>query len=359
MLTPALAALKQEFPEAKLDLLTLHSHVRDAFANHPRIDSATFLPAYPGQWIISRFANLVGARLLMATLRHYPDLLLKLINGRYDLAINFGLCDFDQRLGNALLYCLDISTRVGARGPGDQFLTHTVNANPGGRHRVDTYFDLLKPLGIPAASKSYEYPISNEDVENVKLAMRDHGINGSRRLVVIHPGGKLHVNSRRWPAEYFARVCDFLAADGFEVVLTGDREDISVCDEVRDKTRQEIPSIAGALTFSETAALLSFADLVVTNDTATLHLAEAVQAQRVVSIFGPTDPALLAPQNERHVIFRSSLPCAPCMGGTIDASTERCWRDVKEECLWQTTPEQVVAVLRDLYAGRTARVASA
>jgi heptosyltransferase-2 len=167
------------------------------------------------------------------------------------------------------------------------------------------------------------------------------------------------VNSRRWPAEYFARVCEYLFNEGFEVVLTGDRDDVEVCAEVERACDAEIKSLTGALTFAESAALLSIADLVVTNDTATLHLAEAAAAARIVSIFGPTDPSLLAPRNSRHLVFRSNLPCAPCMGGTIDANTERCWREVKEECLWQTTPAQVIAELRQLYATRTSRVATA
>src|SRR6185503_5964729 len=95
-----------------------------------------------------------------------------------------------------------------------------------------------------------------------------------------------------------------------------------------------------------TAALLSLCQLFITNDTSTLHLAEAVEVPRVISIFGPTDPALLAPQSERHIVFRSKLPCAPCMGGLIDANTERCWRDVKEECLLEISPAEVIAVVR-------------
>jgi ADP-heptose:LPS heptosyltransferase len=155
------------------------------------------------------------------------------------------------------------------------------------------------------------------------------------------------INSRRWPADYYARVCDFLSvSEGFEVVLTGDGDDEAVCDEIVRGHGRKVKSIAGRLTFAETAALLSSCQLFITNDTSTLHLAEAVRVPRVVSIFGPTDPDLLAPQNERNVVLRSDLPCAPCMGGLIDGNTERCWRDVKEECMLGITPERVIDVLQ-------------
>lgn len=118
-------------------------------------------------------------------------------------------------------------------------------------------------------------------------------------------------------------------------------------------------SLAGCLSFAETAALLSLAELCLTNDTATLHLAEAVQVPRVISLFGPTDPDVLAPKNDRHIVFRSKLECAPCMGGIIDGNSERCRRDVKEECLSGIAPDQVIAVLDQLYPSSQARVARA
>ena len=359
MLTPALRALKERLPQARLDVLTLHPHVSDAFRDHPRIDSITTLPAYSGRWIVSKFANLAGAKLLFTTIRYYSEVLLRCVFGRYDVAINFGSADFDRRLGNALMYCLGIPIRIAAPTTDERLVTHPVATNQASQHRVDSYFDFLKPLGITKGQPVYEYPVSRRDVQNVQKLLLNRKIDRSRQLAVIHPGGKLHVNSRRWPAEYFAHVCDYLFSEGFEVVLTGDRDDVAVCEEVARLSNHQAQSIAGQLTFSETAALLGLGDLALTNDTATLHLAEAVGVSRVISIFGPTDPSLLAPQSVRHISFQSSLPCAPCMGGVIDSNTERCWRDVKEECLLQTTPAQVISVLRELYGARNARVASA
>jgi ADP-heptose:LPS heptosyltransferase len=357
MLTPALRALKQRYPQAQVDLITLHEHVSSAFRGLSSLDSILVLPPYAGQWIVSRFATLSGARLIAGTIRYYPELLLKLAFTRYDLAINFGLADFDCRVGSGLMRSVNIPTRIGLTG--SPFVTKPVPSDRLRQHRADAYSSFLEALGITKSQSDYEYPVAADDLEHVKRVLRDRRIDQARPLAVIHPGGKLHVNSRRWPAEYYARVCDFLSGEGFEVVLTGDGDDAVACDEVAKSMRAKVVSVCGELTFAQTAALLNLSDVVVTNDTATPHLAEAVKAPRVISIFGPTDPALLAPQSDRHLVFRSSLPCAPCMGGTIGAATERCWRDVKEECLWQTTPDQVIKVLRELYGKRATRVASA
>jgi ADP-heptose:LPS heptosyltransferase len=350
MLTPALATLHSNYPNAKIDFITLHGYVRDAFENHPRLNRITALPAYPGQWIISRFVNRTAAKSLLATMQCYPTLLAKHLFVRYDLGINFALSDFDRSLGNALLYCLNVRSRVGSLGSNDQLLTRVAAVADEPTHRVATYLNFLKPLGISAKSANshpYEFSVRQIDLNVVKLALRRESVDISKPLAVIHPGGKLHVNSRRWPAEYFARVCEFLCNEGFQIVLTGDDADRDVCEQIAGTLGINVKSIAGRLTFAESAALLSLCQLCITNDTSILHLAEAVQVPRVISIFGPTNPELLAPQSKRHIIFRSKLPCAPCMGGLIDANTERCWREVKEECLLEISPEQVIAVVRE------------
>ena len=360
MLTPALAALQGHYPGAKIDLITLHGYVKDAFQGHPRLDNISILPAYSGNWIISKFAKHSGARLVLAAICYYPVLLLKHSFSRYDVGINFGLPDFDRDLGNALLYCLGVPRRVGSGGLNDRLPTDRATVDYARTHRAAAYLSFLRPLGISSESFSYEFPVSQNDLQTVQHALRREKVDTSKPLAVIHPGGKLHINSRRWPAEYYARVCDFLCgSEGFEVVLTGDSDDEAACDEIVSRPGTKVKSIAGRLSFSETAALLSSCQLCITNDTATLHLAEALRVPRVVSIFGPTDPDLLAPQNERTIVLRSDLPCAPCMGGLIDGNTERCWRDVKEECLWRITPEQVIGVLGAYYPEPALRFASA
>jgi ADP-heptose:LPS heptosyltransferase len=360
MLTPALAALQSEYPNAKIDFVTLHGYVKEAFKNHPRLNAINTLPAYGGPWIIPRFVSRSGAKLVLAAMWYYPSVVLKGLFSRYDVGINFGLSDFDRNLGNALLYCLNAQRRIGSVGLRGTLLTDAVAFDYALTHRAAGYLKFLEPLGISDNSRAYEYPVSQENLDTVKLALQRANVDTSRPLAVIHPGGKIHINSRRWPAENFATVCEFLSVnEEFEIVLTGDRDDVDVCKQIADSLATRVKSIAGWFTFAETAALLSLSQLCITNDTSTLHLAEAALVPRVISIFGPTDADVLAPQNERHVVLRSHLPCAPCMGGIIDANTERCWRDVKEECLSGIGPEQVVSVLEQFYGTRPLRVASA
>jgi ADP-heptose:LPS heptosyltransferase len=360
MLTPALAALHAGQSSTQIELITLHEFVRVAFARHPRLHRISLLPNYSGGWIIRKFAGDGRAGLLAATLWYYPELLLRHSFACYDVGINFGMSDFDRKVGNALLFLLGVPRRIGSRGASEDLLTDALTVDVTATHRAAAYLSFLKPLAVSSESSAYEYPVGQDNLRMVTPALRSAGVDRSKPLAVIHPGGKLHINSRRWPAEYYARVVDFLTThEGFEVVLTGDRDDQVVCQEIADQSQAGVTSLAGRFSFAETAALLSICQVFITNDTATLHLAAAVQVPRVVAIFGPTNPDLLAPQNDRTVVLRSDLPCAPCMGGLIDSRTERCWLDQKEQCLWLITPDQVIGVLEIFYREPALRLARA
>lgn len=355
LLTPALAALQQNYPNASIDLITRHEYVREAFASHPRLNSITLLPPYSDPWLSPKVQNCSTAKLVWLTLWYYPELILKNCFRRYDLGVNFALSDFDRARGNALLFCIGVDSRVGSTGEHDELLTQSTEVDYSQTHRVQAYLDHLQPLKIRANGANYEFAITALDSLKVEQAIQRAGVAPTKPLVAIHPGGKLHINSRRWPAEYFVRVGEFLKANGFFVALTGDQEDDELCRGIAQTIGTGAASFAGSLSISETAALLSRSDLCITNDTATLHLAEAMLVPRVVSIFGPTDPTLLVPSNDRHLVFRSRLPCSPCMGSIIDGKTERCPREIKEECLWEVTPEEVIGALREQYERRVLR----
>ena len=60
------------------------------------------------------------------------------------------------------------------------------------------------------------------------------------------------------------------------------------------------------------AALIERCQLLVTNDTGTMHVATAVGTP-VVALFGSTDPSTTGPWGDGHVVIRKDVPCSPCL----------------------------------------------
>lgn len=96
---------------------------------------------------------------------------------------------------------------------------------------------------------------------------------------VLHPGAT--DIQRRWPAEKFAQVGDFLIEKGIKVYITGSLNESKIVEEVIGNMKYAASNVRGQLSINALTALLAKAKVVVSNDTGPLHLARAVGAPTV------------------------------------------------------------------------------
>jgi heptosyltransferase-2 len=147
--------------------------------------------------------------------------------------------------------------------------------------------------------------LTAEDSEVADRWLRAAGITGP--FVALAPGSIW--GSKRWP--HYAELARQLSAQ-VGVVLVGGREDEALAQEIRASVSQAV-SACGALTLRQSAALIGRAAVLVTNDSAPLHFAQAV-GTRTVAIFGPTVPAFgFGPRGPSdQVLGVDGLACRPC-----------------------------------------------
>ncbi|HEY6953412.1 MAG TPA: glycosyltransferase family 9 protein, partial [Bacteroidota bacterium] len=98
-------------------------------------------------------------------------------------------------------------------------------------------------------------------------------------------------------------------------------------------------SLAGTLTLLETAAAMDFCDVVVTNDSGLMHIADARQ-RNLVAIFGSTVRQFgFFPQGKNSaVVERLGLYCRPCSHIGRSSCPEKHFR-----CMTEITVEEVYA----------------
>jgi hypothetical protein len=120
------------------------------------------------------------------------------------------------------------------------------------------------------------------------------------QYAVVHPcAADPHKN---WPAERFARVADFLIKTrGWDIVVTGTELDRTVAERLRSLTTNpgRVHLAVGEFAFLDLAALLAQAQLMVTVDTASMHLADMVGTP-LLALFLPW------PRYVRYLPFRQS-----------------------------------------------------
>ena len=316
LLTPLLGLLRLWMPGAALHLLTKETYA-PLFLYDDRIDEVKTLRS-------GRAGELMELRSTLS-------------REGYDLIIDA----HNVIRSNILFGTLRAGVKV--RLKKDQikkFLLTRMGLNLYGRviHQAERYLDVLHPLHAPECETIPSLVIPEEAKEKARGLIRDRGFGG-RPLVAMAPGARWE--TKRWPAEHFAAVADPLASSGCGIVLVGGADDREMCAELSERCPEEPLDASGRLDPLESAALLAECKLLVTNDSAPLHLAEAV-GTRVVALFGPTVREFgYHPQLPSSVALGLELKCRPCSRNGARPCPLR-----TKECLVDLEPRHVLEAAR-------------
>ena len=197
-----------------------------------------------------------------------------------------------------------------------------------GTHEVDR---LLALAGDPGAIRTPSIGLTAADHAGA-LAFAEAEELGAE-VVALAPGSIW--GTKRWP--HFAGLATRLAST-HAVAVVGGPDDGALADEIVSAVRKaggRAASACGRLTLRESAALIGRARLLVTNDSAPLHFAQAVGTP-TVALFGPTLPAFgFGPLNpgDRAVEVRD-LECRPCSRhgpAVCPLGHHRCLQDLSVE----------------------------
>ena len=139
--------------------------------------------------------------------------------------------------------------------------------------------------------------------------LREHGIR--ERFVALAPGSIW--GSKRWP--YYRELAERLA-ERAGIVVVGGPEDAGLASEITAAVARSgghAVSGCGRLTVRQSVEAIRRAAVLVTNDSAPLHFAQAVETP-TVAIFGSTAPGFgFGPRGPRdQVVELHGLPCRPC-----------------------------------------------
>jgi heptosyltransferase II len=218
----------------------------------------------------------------------------------------------------ALAWLARIPRRVGFRD-GWPLLYSEVRARPTTGHEIDRLLALAGPA--PTGEESHRAPTlvtTREDRAATERFLREHGVLGREPFVALAPGSIW--GTKRWP--YYTELARRLA-QRVGIVVVGGPEDAILGEKIvraveggRGRSggeRAGAVNACGELTLRQSAEVIRRAALLVTNDSAPLHFAQAVDTA-TVAIFGSTVPAFgFAPRGARdRVVELGGLPCRPC-----------------------------------------------
>jgi predicted lipopolysaccharide heptosyltransferase III len=304
--TPAITALRRNYPDA---------HITLAVSN----ECAELLPA------ISNVDRVLIAR------RNLRDVAMvsSVAGKKFDYCIDFTRNDrsaFLTLLSGAQKRVASYRVREQSKARARVY-TDLVGVRVRDMHTIDYNLALLEPLGVRAASSAPQLDLPRTAREKAHKLRRDCKI--TRPYVILHPGSARR--EKLWDAARWAEVINHFSRNNeFELVLTSgpSADEQAHIMAITKRTLRKVNDLAGKTDLLTLAALIGQAQLLVTVDSAPVHLAAATHTPQVI-LFGPTNPFHWRPMDGPAVILhgRSDAPVtefAPVCGRfpMSDISTE-------------------------------------
>jgi lipopolysaccharide heptosyltransferase II len=328
MSTPAMRALAQRFPQARLSLLASGSGAALA----PFLPDIHELIVYDAPWVKQVDAGEVVTDL---------DMLQRLRAGAFDAAVIFTV--YSQSALPAALFCrmagiprVLAHARENPYALIDEWARDSLPAD-GGRHEVQRQLDLVAKLGARATDPRLIFALREQDRQGMRDKLIAHGVDPAGELIVVHPGAT--AASRRYPAEYFALAVRRLARHAKQrLLLTGTAAEHLLAQTIGQASLAAPVNLAGALSLGEFAALIEAATVLVSNNSSPVHIAAAMGTP-VVDLYALTNPQH-TPWRVPHRLLYHDVPCRYCYHSICPQGHQACLRGVE--------PDAVVAAALDL-----------
>ena len=270
----------------------------------------------------------------------YFKIFKKLFNERYDLLAQFS----NDWRGAFLARLLKVDVAASRKAPRRGSFWHNsfnylAPELDHVRPMAEQDVDLLRTANIYTKSiaPAYELHISIPQKNKVNAWLKKHDIHAKNKLVVIHA-------SSRWkfkeiPVTSWCRIIDELKSHKIDVVISGSLDDLKT-NELIFNLCESKPFLTKDFSLIDTAVLYERADLILTIDSMSTHLASAVKTP-VVSIFGPTNEKNWGPWKGKYKVIGLSakdnemFACRPC-------GQDGCEGTKVSQCLVQLDPKLVI-----------------
>jgi ADP-heptose:LPS heptosyltransferase len=242
--------------------------------------------------------------------------------GSYDAAII--LTSFKQTPHAAGYACAlaGISLRLGeSKEWGGSVLTTEAPPAPDELHQAERNLRLIEHAGFRVEDRSLEVSVPPRARKSTAALLEAYGVVWGTPYLLLCPWTSCQ--ARTYASERFALAARRLSEEtGWPVVVSGTEADRARSGELLGALDGRGVDLVGATELSGLAALVEGAQLVLTNNTSTMHLADALRAPSVVLFSGTELEEQWRPRDTPHRLLRRETSCSPCYAFTCPYNLE-------------------------------------
>lgn len=302
MLSPALRALRKHIPQAHLTLMASPAGSQVA----PLLPWVDEVVTWRAMWQdISDSGETDAGREF--------NLVRQLRERRYDAALIFTSFSQSPHPPAYACYLAEIPVRVGqSKEFGGRVLSHAAQPPLDAGHQVDRNLALLESINVPLDGRQMELALPKAVRKAAKRLLVEAGVDPKAPFILLAPGASC--SARRYPPARYAEVAHMLAdQSGWPVVVAGSRRERKTLAPVLDiADGKTVISLVGQSSVPELAALVARASLVLANNSAALHIADAFRRPVVVTYSGTEYESQWRPRYSAMRLLRKPTACSPC-----------------------------------------------
>jgi len=297
--TPAIHSIKKKYPHCSLEVLVMFKGAAQLYEKNPQVNKIHYFP-FIQKGIIKSFKFLYKLRK-----EKYDVSILAYTSNRMEYNIIHFLIGAEKRYGHSYLHRDFLSFT---------FLNQYRVKENNQLHNVEENFSLLKEFDSEIETKgNLNIYLDHEEISYGDIWLQENRINANQLIIGFHAGTAIFKNhiKRRWPKENFIELGKMITESlKGTILLFGGPDEEELNRKIAEGIGESVHIVKGT-TMRQTAALMKKCKVMVSNDSALMHVAAAIKTP-VVCIFGPTNPVWVKPYHSLHKIVSLNLPCSPC-----------------------------------------------
>ncbi|MBC8199086.1 MAG: lipopolysaccharide heptosyltransferase II [Desulfobacterales bacterium] len=320
MTTPAVRAIRKNFPDAKISLLT-KPWVAPVFSDSPYVDNLLIYDE------AEKHKGLSGKLRLARELKQYGFDAAILLQNAFEAALITFFAGIPCRIG----YNTDV------RG---FLLTHSVFCTPQIKkmHQTGYYLGILQGIGLKADGLGLDLVVNKKYQKRAVEILEEHGISRTNRLVGINPSATFGPAKQWFPERYAALSDKIHEVFGADILLFGGPGDRELGRKISKMMKYPPVDLSGKTDLGEAIALINMCNLFITNDSGLMHVAAAFDIP-LIAIFGSTNPVTTGPKGLNSRIVRIPVECSPCLKPKCPKGHLECMNEIDVDMVFDMAKE--------------------
>ena len=210
-------------------------------------------------------------------------------------------------------------------------------------HMKDRHLWKLRSLGLNIDGLFGPSVIFSENDRNyIDQLFNKWQLKAGQTIIAVASGARSM--TKCWQSQGYRQLIERLVkVFKAKIIMVGDSQDELLAQEIITGIKPLPFNAAGITTIGQLAYLLSKCRLLISNDSAPMHLGWAVKTP-VAAIFGPTDYKKYAPCGPDDIVIRKDLSCSPCERALCPKGTR--------ECMKLISVDEVFAACKKILNGR-------